>query len=186
MPDSVVSTFSFPFMLFLGFLFQGVLSDFQEAQRIPGHLAVALETLLERASFIGAQAAKKGLASPAPLLHTELLEYVLCMFENFAGLRTHLDMLALTSALGSCYAEGVSLLPAVVEPDAWAVWATSEQLRTGLVRMATIKRTDFLASGHLLMQWITAFLVAMFTLASYTDSIGCEEGERGLGRPRAV
>jgi hypothetical protein len=185
-PDYALSAFTYPIFLFLSMMFQGVLADFQEAQKVPGALAVKADTLFERANFLGRVAEREGrdgvLVQRA--LHRELLEYLLALLEFFAGLRSHTDLLALTGALSSAFAEA-SFAATSLDTDAWFVWQGGEELRALLVRITVIRRTDFLSGGHVLMQLLTVFIVAMFTLSSYTATTnaygGALEGDTDAG-----
>ena len=179
-PDYALSTFTFAFFLFLGMMFQGVLSDFQEAQKLPGAVAVQLDSLFERAAFLGRLSQRGGgCGLRLPALQRELLEYTLCLFEYLAELRGHMDALALTGALASTFAEASSDLPGGADGDVWKVWEGTEALRALLVRLVVIKRTDFMAGGHVLMQLLTAFVVSQFTVASYVATGNAFGGETG-------
>jgi hypothetical protein len=112
-------------------------------------------------------------------LQRELLEFALCLLEFFAGLRSHADALALTGALSAVFAEA-SLATRGVDTDAWFVWQGGEELRALLVRVTVIKRTDFMSGGHVLMQLLTIFIVAMFTLGSYVATINAYGGSLPL------
>jgi hypothetical protein len=180
-PDYALSTFTYPFMLFLSMMFTGVLADFQEAQKIPGSLSVKIDTLFERAHFLGRAVEREGGdgAGTQRALQRELLEFALCLLEFFAGLRSHADALALTGALSAVFAEA-SLATRGVDTDAWFVWQGGEELRALLVRVTVIKRTDFMSGGHVLMQLLTIFIVAMFTLGSYVATINAYGGSLPL------
>jgi len=144
MPETQTSNFSFPMMLFLGIMYQGVLSDFQESLKIPGQIAERLEALMDRAFVLRGKATVKQKGFPVVAFHRELLEFVLCTFEYLSVMRGHMDMLALTQVLGGVFEEAVGLV-SDGEADSWEVRDHILHLRACFTRIVTIKRTDFMA-----------------------------------------
>ena len=176
-PNSSVTPFTYPAMLFLGFLFQGVLIDYQEGEKIPGIVANAIDSMSERISFVAALVRAKDELDPAaeaaPFdalgLQAELLEYLTCVFEYLIGLRGHQDVMALSSAVGQTIAIALAAVEdRVADTDTWAIFGAVEALRGAFVRVAVMKRTEFNAGGHTLMQWLTAFVAILFTIADYS------------------
>lgn len=179
--DSVVSSFTWPCMMAIGVLLQGVIEDYKEAERIPGQIAVVCDSLAERVWWVNALrlralqrgsgaapeegSAPVGDAEPASTfdpraLHTELLELLTTLFEFLAGLRSCSEMLSLVTATGM-HVNSAFLGVEGGDAVSWEVWASVEALRGFVQRIEVIRRTDFLPAGGVLIRFITFAIVVL-------------------------
>jgi hypothetical protein len=101
--------------------------------------------------------------------HTELLAYVTCVLEYFACMRTDQDILAITSMYAKYFAMRVNESAEVTHTESWEIFEAFDDLRTSLLRMSVIKNTNFIPSGHRLMQVLVTATVILVTLARYDN-----------------
>jgi len=135
----------------MGFLLNGVLSDFKESERLPGELTVALETLSDDAVCLHERT-----NDPVAV---EFHDYVTAMAVSirawlFKKERTRVLMDSVT---------GMNRFVLAFEPlmaANYIVRIKQEQaaLRRMIIRIHTIRETDFVSSGYLIAELITALL----------------------------
>ena len=172
--DSVISAYTWPCMLAIGILLQGVMEDYKEAERLPGAVAVVFDSLAERIFYLAAcdaRDAERPAGAPPALdaraLHAELLDLLTAVFEFFAGLRGASECLALATGTGLFLTDAAARVNGGSELG-WEIWASVEALRGTIMRQAVIRRTDFLPAGSLLIKCITYSIVILYVLAIYT------------------
>jgi hypothetical protein len=172
--DSVISNYTWPCMLAIGVLLQGVMEDYKEAERIPGHMASIFDTLAERVMFLQLCHARASSEAEMPqfdarAMHVQLLELLISLFEYFAEMRGSSEVLALSSSTGLYLVDKALGIPGGHDV-CWEIWSSIEQLRNAITRSAVIKRTDFLPAGGLLTKLITYSVVILYVLAIYTQN----------------
>ena len=142
----------------MGFLLNGVLSDYKESERLPGELGAALQNLAQEA--IGLARAKPG-QDVAPLL------------DAVAGLsRGLVEWLHKRLRTSELLDELDALTPRLADLEAWAqatLVARLKQEQAGLrrtiIRIHTIRETSFVAAGYLLADLTTVLLGVGLVLA---------------------
>lgn len=135
----------------MGFLLNGVLSDFKEGERLPGELASSLENLAQE--IRGIKLAKPDTnVVPALELVSLLSQDILGWF--YKKIRTshlidHLNDLTPQFAALEKHTQATLLARLKQEQS---------NIRRILIRIHTIRETSFVSSGYLLADIITAFL----------------------------
>jgi hypothetical protein len=176
--DSVIANYTWPCMLAIGVLLQGVMEDYKEAERIPGHMASIFDSLAERVMFLQLCHARASAEAETPqaempfdarAMHLQLLELITAYFEYFAEMRGSSEVLALSSSTGLFLVDRAINIPGG-DSISWEIWSSIEQLRNAITRSAVIKRTDFLPAGGLLTKFVTYSVVILYVLAIYTQN----------------
>lgn len=151
----------------MGFLLNGVLSDYKESERLPGELAASLENLAQDVRGIGLAKAE---ADVAPCLRSlsDLSRDLLAWFH-----KKHR-----TSAL---VAQLDGLTPHFAQMEQWAQATLVSRLkqeqgaiRRMLTRIHTIRETSFISSGYLLADIVTTFLcigLALVKIEPFYESL---------------
>lgn len=142
----------------MGFLLNGVLSDYKESERLPGELGASLQNLAQEA--IGLALAKPG-RDVAPLL--EAVESL------SRGLFDWFHKRQRTAAL----MDGIdALTPRLAELEEWAqatlvarLKQEQANLRRTVIRIHTIRETSFVSAGYLLADLTTVLLGLGLVLA---------------------
>jgi hypothetical protein len=142
----------------MGFLLNGVLSDFKESERYPGELGVCLENLAQEVRGIKLATPKADVGAFLGLL-SQMSRDILGWFHKkhrTAELLEHVN----------------ELTPHIAAMEQWTqatlvARLKQEQgnLRRLLVRIHTIRETSFIASGYLLADLVTGFLCIGLVLA---------------------
>ncbi|MCX9082546.1 MAG: hypothetical protein OIN83_10155 [Candidatus Methanoperedens sp.] len=136
----------------LGFLLAGVLTDYKESEKLPGELAISIETIADECMIIY----KKTKAKPAE----ESLVYILGMIDSINGwfykkesTRSLMDNL---SGLNDFFLDFESLTQAN-----FIARLKQEQsvIRRILTRIHTIRETSFVSAGYAIAEAITVFLI---------------------------
>lgn len=135
----------------MGFLLNGVLSDFKESERIPGELSACLENLAQevRGIRIAKPEAKVG---PCLILLSQLNQDILSWFHKkhrTAELMEHVNELTPQFAAMEQWSQATLVSRLKQEQS---------NLRRTLVRTHTIRETSFVSSGYILADIITIFL----------------------------
>ncbi len=136
----------------IGFLISGVLVDFKESERLPGELAVALETFADECEILHQD--KHDPTARALLLHTrDLADSIInwfCKNERTWVLFEKLEKLNYF----------LRKLQPLIQPN-FIVRLKNEQsyLRKIITRIHTIRETDFNPSGYAIAEIITFVLV---------------------------
>jgi predicted membrane chloride channel (bestrophin family) len=135
----------------MGFLLNGVLSDFKESERLPGELAASLETLAQEVR--GIKLAKPEANISAHLQHlTKLCQNVLYWFQKKYRTSALLeDLNELTSHIATMEQWTQATLVARLKQE-------QSNIRRIIIRIHTIRDTSFISSGYLLADIITVFL----------------------------
>ena len=153
----------------MGFLLNGVLSDYKESERLPGELACCLDTLADEAAT--SWGARRDAASRDFLAAlSQVAERTVAWFYKKAGTD---DLLAAIAALNPRLQAYESLLPAN-----FVVRLRQEQnnLRRMIIRIHTIRETSFIPSGYVISEVVTLVLLGGLVFAQVTpfhDSILC-------------
>lgn len=169
--EQSISPFSFLAMFVISTFIAGVLEDYKEAEKMPGTFSNVLDALSEKIDYVGHMSAKLPPGSPrfdAVRGQRELLEYVVCLFEFLADIRTGQEMLALTRAVGAHLAEQYAPMSFGVETDIWMVWGQVDVLRSLLTRLIVIKRTDFVSGGQMLMKGLCYLVILSAMLGTFS------------------
>lgn len=135
----------------MGFLLNGVLSDYKESERLPGELAASLENLWEEVRGIGLA---KPEAPVAPCL--ELLSQIATDFVSWFHKQHR------TAAL-SQHLNDLTEHFAAIEPHTQATLLSrlkqeQSSLRRILIRIHTIRETSFVSSAYLLADVVTVLV----------------------------
>ena len=172
--DSTVSSFTWPCMLAIGVILQGVIEDYKSAERLPADIATMFDSLAERIFFLMALDARAPVAArgaiDARALHGELLELLVCVFEFFAGVRNCSEVLTLSTATGLFLTDAAARV-AGGEGLSWEIWQSFELLRAALLRQSVIRRTEFLPAGSLLIKGVTYVIIILYVLGIYALDI---------------
>lgn len=135
----------------MGFLLSGVLSDFKEAERIPGEMANALALLHEECADVASERDRQ--AARECVIHIgRLVEQTNSWFHR--QLRTR-ELLEHTR---SCNVLLSKLEPAIPANHVVRLKSELATLRRLIVRTDTIRDTSFISSGYLIASSVTALL----------------------------
>ena len=151
----------------MGFLLSGVLSDYKESEKLPGELSACLENMAQEVRGIG-------LAKPqidvAPSLGrvSQLSDDILSYFHK------KLDISGLLESLNDLTVQFAGLDPST--QGTWVARLKQEQsnLRRTLIRIHTIRETNFVSTGYLLADVITILLcigLVLTTLDPFYESL---------------
>ncbi len=151
----------------MGFLLSGVLSDYKEAERIPGEMANALATLYEECVYIATaknnQAAQQGVDIVAGLV-----DQTGRWFHRRIRTRELLDLTRRCNILLS------DLEPTVPANHVVRLKSELTGLRRLIVRTDTIRDTSFISSGYLIASSVTGLLCIGLILSKiepFTESL---------------
>ena len=143
----------------MGFLLSGVLSDYKESEKLPGELSACLENIAQEVLGVG-------LARPdidvGPCLGrvAQLSDDILAYFNK------KLDLSGLLAGLNDLTVQFAGLEPST--QGTWVARLKQEQsnLRRTLIRIHTIRETNFVSTGYLLADVITILLCIGLVLTS--------------------
>jgi hypothetical protein len=143
----------------MGFLLSGVLSDYKESERLPGELSACLENLAQET--LGISLAKPEIDSGPCLRRVSQVGD-----DIVAYLYKKLDMAGLLDSVNDLTVQFAALEPAT--QGTWVARLKGEQsnLRRTLIRINTIRETNFVSTGYLLADVITILLCLGLTLTS--------------------
>lgn len=142
----------------MGFLLNGVLSDFKESERLPGELSASLENLAQE--VIGIKLAKPE-AEVGPCLNSisQLGQDILGWLHKKQRTSELMESLnSLTGHFATMEQWTQATLVARLKQE-------QSNLRRSLTRIHTIRETSFISSGYLLSDLITTLLCAGLVLA---------------------
>lgn len=146
----------------IGFMLAGTMADYKESEKLPGEVACNLESI-EEAFVLAAETRPE-------LSRVHLMEVVLrCTHSIEAWLyRTipHPELFAAVEKLNDACAE---LERAGATSHSMRASYEIHQLRRFLTRMGVISRTDFLASGYAILETLTAVIILLLMLASFSS-----------------
>lgn len=135
----------------MGFLLNGVLSDFKESERLPGELSACLENLIQEVR--GIRLAKpEAKISPCIILISGLSQDILSWFHKkhrTSELLEHVNELTPQFAMMEQWTQAALVARLKQEQS---------NLRRTLTRIHTIRETSFVSSGYLLADLITILL----------------------------
>jgi predicted membrane chloride channel (bestrophin family) len=135
----------------MGFLLNGVLSDFKESERLPGELSACLENLAQE--VLGIRMAKpEAKVTTCIILLSELSKDILSWFHKkhrTGELLEHVNELTAQFALFEKWAQATLVARLKQEQS---------NLRRTITRIHTIRETSFVSSGYLLADLITILL----------------------------
>lgn len=137
----------------MGFLLSGVLSDYKESEKLPGEIAAIIATMADEIEIIAASRPEAPLKSSMIYVHDLIVciqgwmhkrERTRAVTEKIRGLNEHfLQFEALTQA------NFIARLK-----------AEQNNLRKIIIRIHTIRETDFISSGYLIATSTTVLLLA--------------------------
>lgn len=151
----------------MGFLLSGVLSDYKEAERIPGEMANALATLYEECAHI-AKARNNEAARQCVHACADLVEQTGRWFHRQLRTRELLDLTRRCNTLLS------DLEPAVPANHVVRLKSELTGLRRLIVRTDTIRDTSFISSGYLIASSVTGLLclgLILSRIEPFTESL---------------
>ena len=141
----------------LGFLLSGVLSDYKESERLPGEVAVGLETITD--DFVALTDAKHAAVRRDGLAQLQQLA---------AGIHDWLHQRQATPATMAQLADLIPLFTRLEPfiPANYTVRLKQEQsnLRRSLIRIHTIRETSFIPSGYVISEIVTVLLTVGLVL----------------------
>jgi hypothetical protein len=142
----------------MGFLLNGVLSDFKESERLPGEVAAILETLIDEA-LIMHERSRNPTAMKFAARVVDLGRTIHAWFFDQVKTRVMLEQVT-----------DLNLFFAVFEPltqPNFIVRMKQEQhaLRRILIRIQTIRETSFISSGYVIAEVTTCMLAIGLILA---------------------
>jgi predicted membrane chloride channel (bestrophin family) len=142
----------------MGFLLNGVLSDFKESERLPGELSACLENLAQEVS--GIRFAKpEANVGPCLVLLSQLSNDILSWFNkkhHSTKLMEHVNDLTPQFAMMEQWTQATLVARLKQEQS---------NLRRTLIRIHTIRETSFVSSGYLLADITTVLLCAGLILS---------------------
>ncbi len=142
----------------MGFLLNGVLSDFKESERLPGELSACLENLTQEVRGIKLAKPEAKIVTCIILL-SELSQDILSWFHKkhrTGELLEHINELTPQFALMEQWTQATLVARLKQEQS---------NLRRTLIRIHTIRETSFVSSGYLLADLITILLCTGLILA---------------------
>lgn len=142
----------------MGFLLNGVLSDFKESERLPGELSASLENLAQE--VIGIKLAKPE-AEVGPCLNSisQLGQDIVSWLHKKQRTAELMESLnSLTAHFAAMEQWTQATLVARLKQE-------QSNLRRSLTRIHTIRETSFISSGYLLSDLITILLCSGLVLA---------------------
>jgi len=142
----------------MGFLLNGVLSDFKESERLPGELSASLENLTQEVRGIKLAKPEAKIA-PCIILISELSQDILSWFHKkhrTGELLEHINELTPQFSLMEQWTQATLVARLKQEQS---------NLRRTLIRIHTIRETSFVSSGYLLADLITILLCTGLILA---------------------
>lgn len=151
----------------MGFLLSGVLSDYKEAERIPGEMANTLAILYEECSLL-ASAKNDDAARRCVHAIADLVEQIGRWFHRQLRTRELLDLTRRCNVLLS------ELEPAVQANHVVRLKSELTGLRRLIVRTDTIRDTSFISSGYLIASSVTGLLCIGLILSKiepFTESL---------------
>lgn len=146
----------------VGFMLSGTLSDYKEAERLPGEVAAILETLEElfvQASF-GPKEIDLGKGRRAVADMGEAI------WQWLHRKREHKQLFVALEQLGDNIME---LERRGASPHATRGLRELHNLRKCLTRMGVISRTGFVAAGYALLEGLTAAILVMTLIAHFNN-----------------
>jgi predicted membrane chloride channel (bestrophin family) len=142
----------------MGFLLNGVLSDFKESERLPGELSACLENLAQEVSAIRIAKPEANIGACLILL-SQLSSDILSWFHKkhySAELLEHVNELTPQFAMMEQWTQATLVARLKQEQS---------NLRRTLIRIHTIRETSFVSSGYLLADITTVLLCTGLILA---------------------
>jgi predicted membrane chloride channel (bestrophin family) len=142
----------------MGFLLNGVLSDYKESERLPGELSACLENLAQEVSGIR-MAKPQAQVGPCLILLSQMSRDILDWFHKkhrTAELLEHVNNLTPQFAAMEQWTQATLVARLKQEQG---------NLRRTLIRIHTIRETSFVSSGYLLADIITILLCGGLILA---------------------
>ena len=142
----------------MGFLLNGVLSDFKESERLPGELSACLENLTQEVSGIR-MAKPEAKVGACLILLSQLSNDILSWFHKkhpSSELMGHVNDLTPQFALMEQWTQATLVARLKQEQS---------NLRRTLIRIHTIRETSFVSSGYLLADITTTLLCIGLILA---------------------
>jgi hypothetical protein len=147
----------------IGFMLAGTMSDYKEAEKIPGDLACALEAVEETLAFA---AMRKNLDVKS--VRSRMLEVTTAMVDYLAGRKP----------VGHAYDSFASLEPVLEELDkagstSYVTRAQTElaNVRKALTRVEVISNTGFLAPGYALLDVMIASTVVLLMITKFKNQL---------------
>jgi len=142
----------------MGFLLNGVLSDYKESERLPGELSACLENLAQEVA--GVRMAKpEAKVGPCLILIAKLSQDILSWFQKRHRTAELMEQLnELTPQFASMEQWTQATLVSRLKQE-------QGNLRRTLVRIHTIRETSFVSAGYLLADITTVLLCAGLVLA---------------------
>jgi predicted membrane chloride channel (bestrophin family) len=137
----------------IGFLISGVMADYKESEKIPGEIESILLSMTDEMSFIGLKASDKNLIRDRLLNLSELGILIKSWF--YKDSKTG-EVMALIDNLSAEFV----LLEQYTAPNYIArLKQEQNNLRKIIIRIHTIRETDFISSGYLIANSTTILLL---------------------------
>ena len=151
----------------MGFLLSGVLSDYKESEKLPGELSACLENMATETEGIG-------LARP-DIDSGPTLRRISQIGEDINSyLHKKLDMAGLLESVNDLTVQFAGLDPSTQGTWISRLKAEQSNLRRTLIRINTIRETNFVSTGYLLADVITILLcfgLVLTTLDPFYESL---------------
>ena len=163
-PNPLVTALVAATVFLLGFLLSGVLADYKESERLPGEMGTALLCLAQELHHSGLASAD---ADPRPALAA----VALLGREVLGWLDGQHDDAPLQLSLRRAYGELALVARWNPAPLQARLLLELANLQRGLVRVATIRDTDFLGSVYALAN-LAALLLGLGLLLSRDRNLG--------------
>ena len=142
----------------MGFLLSGVLSDYKESERLPGELGACLENMAQE--VVGMRLSKPdAVVGPCLVALSQLSQDIHSWFYKKLDTEGLLDRVnGLTTSFGMLEQWTQATFIARLKTE-------QSNLRRTLIRIETIRETNFVAAGYMLAYIITGLLCAGLVLA---------------------
>jgi hypothetical protein len=142
----------------MGFLLAGVLSDYKESERLPGELGACLENMAQE--VVGMRVSKpEAVVGPCLIALAQLSNDIHAWFYK------KLDTEMLLGQVNALTTDFGMLEPWTQSTFVARLKAEQSNLRRTLIRIETIRDTNFVAAGYMLAYLITGLLCAGLVLA---------------------
>lgn len=141
----------------LGFLIAGTLSDYKESEKLPGEMSAMIETIADECELIY----RSKQARPSGDCLVYLRDLTSSLLDWFHRAERTRDMLAKVSGLSGFFLD--------FEEHTQANFIArlkqeQNQLRRAVIRIDTIRDTDFVKAGYTIAQLATGMLIIAFAL----------------------
>lgn len=157
----------------MGFILAGTITDFKEAERIPGELACQLEIMEDwfvEASIIAARTEDYPSSGPAQL---ELLEAVRDATRDTIGWLKSPDKRSqdIFPAVKRIDEQIKRLEQGGLDKITVRMFGDMNQIRRGVTRAYTIARTEFMSAAYVLFEFFLAFIFLLLLICQFRSPV---------------